>query len=216
MRKVKNVLILVMVLAAGVYSLAACVPSEGSQSHPTTILPGYPGTQGIYPTVTTEAYPSGSTPGASFTIIIPAFTNGGDIPVRYTCSGDNVSPAIQLANLSQGTNSLALIVEDPDAPGGTYIHWVLYNIPPTLTELPEAILPGARVPGIGTQGKNSSGAQGYGGPCPPPGSAHHYHFRAFTLDLDPSLPADLTAAQLEGKMNGHVLGEADWVGLFKR
>jgi Raf kinase inhibitor-like YbhB/YbcL family protein len=154
--------------------------------------------------------------GPGFMISIPAFPASGDIPTRFTCSGENVSPAIQLINTPPETKSLALIVEDPDAPGGLFIHWVLYNMPPALNDLPEAIQPAAQVPGIGDQGKTSFGSDGYGGPCPPPGSQHHYHFRAFALDLAPNLPAGLTASQLEAKIKGHVLQATDQAWVYKR
>ncbi len=149
-------------------------------------------------------------------ITIPAFASNGDIPTRYTCSDENVSPAVRFNSPPQGTHSLAIIAEDPDAPGGLFIHWVIYNIPPTLSGLIEAIPPESQVPGIGTQGKNSFGASGYGGPCPPAGSQHHYHFRAYALDLAPNLPENLTASQLRDQMKGHVLAAGDWVGLYKR
>jgi Raf kinase inhibitor-like YbhB/YbcL family protein len=148
-------------------------------------------------------------PNAGFMITIPAFPDSGDIPARYTCSGEDISPAIRFSGSEPETKSLALILEDLDAPGGLFIHWVIYNIPPASSDLPEAIQPAAQVPGIGTQGKNSFGSDGYGGPCPPPGSPHSYEFRIFALDLAPDLPADLTAAQLEAKMKDHILDESE-------
>lgn len=161
--------------------------------------------------------PAETVPGKnSFSISISAFANEGYIPARYTCSGINISPAIQISNPPQGTTSLALIVEDPDAPSGLFIHWVLYNIPPILTALPEGLKPGPQLAGIGTQGKSGFGSNGYGGPCPPPGTPHHYHFRTYALDLGPDLPAGLTASQLKARINGHILAETDWIGLFKR
>jgi Raf kinase inhibitor-like YbhB/YbcL family protein len=151
-----------------------------------------------------------------FSITISAFANGGNIPTRYTCSGNDVSPAIQIHNLPPGTASLSLIVEDPDAPSGLFIHWVLYNVLPGLNTLPEGVKTGLQVSGIGTQGKTGFGSNGYGGPCPPPGKSHHYHFRTYALDLAPDLPAGLVASQLKARMNGHILAETDWVGLFRR
>ena len=153
---------------------------------------------------------------SSFSITISDFKNGGNIPSHYTCSGANVSPVVQFNNPPAGAASLAFIIEDPDAPSGLFIHWLLYNMPPGLAALPEGLKAGAQVSGIGTQGKSSYGGSGYSGPCPPPGATHHYHFRAYALDLAPDLPAGLTASQFKSRINGHILAETDWLGLFKR
>ncbi len=196
------IILTIMVMAAmGTAGLASCSPASSTTS-----------TNGSSE-MSTNPQTSGK---SSFTITIPAFPNGANIPTRYTCSGANVSPIVQFGKPPQGTVTLAVIVEDPDAPGGLFIHWLLYNLAPDLEALPEGIQAGAQVSGIGTQGKSGFGSNGYGGPCPPPGTPHHYHFRAYALDLAPNLPAGLTAAQLKSRINGHVLADADWVGLFQR
>lgn len=158
--------------------------------------------------------PGGS--GMAFPIFSSAFEEGARIPARYTCDGQNQSPALSWRDLPPGTRSLALIAEDPDAPGGVFTHWVLYNLPPTLTALPESLAKTSSLPGIGLQGENSFRRTGYDGPCPPPGPAHRYYFRIYALDADPTLPVGLAAADLRKAIQGHTLAEAQWVGKYSR
>jgi len=141
-------------------------------------------------------------PPSSLSISIAAFQYGQPIPQKFTCQGENVSPAMAWSGVPAGTKSLALVLEDPDAPGLTFIHWLIYNLPPTLSGLPEKVAAGDQVPGIGTQGPGSSASAGYTGPCPPSGKAHHYFFNLYALDLDPSLPTGLNAADLQRQMTG--------------
>ncbi len=152
----------------------------------------------------------------AFPISSTAFEDGSLIPVRFTCDGANRSPALTWRDLPANTRSLALITEDPDAPLMTYIHWVIYNIPPTVTTLPEGIPQGQTAAGVGTQGANSARHLGYDGPCPPPGGAHRYYFRLYALDIDPTLPPGLDSGQLRKELQGHILGEATWVGRYGR
>jgi uncharacterized protein (TIGR00297 family)/Raf kinase inhibitor-like YbhB/YbcL family protein len=153
----------------------------------------------------------------SFPISSSSFDEGGLIPTRFTCDGENHSPALAWRDLPAGTKSLALIAEDPDAPGGTFTHWVLYNLPPTLTSLPEGLAKTVALTGVGTQGENSFRRTGYDGPCPPKGSTHRYYFRLYALDSAPTLPAGMTAATLRAQaIQGHTLGEAEWVGRYGR
>jgi Raf kinase inhibitor-like YbhB/YbcL family protein/uncharacterized protein (TIGR00297 family) len=160
--------------------------------------------------------PSGGT-HMSFPISSPSFDEGGTIPTRYTCDGENHSPALTWSDLPAGTRSLALIAEDPDAPSGVFTHWVLYNLPPTLASLPEGLAKTVALTGVGTQGENSFHRTGYDGPCPPPGAPHRYYFRLYALDSAPTLPAGMTAASLRSKaIQGHTLGEAEWVGRYGR
>jgi Raf kinase inhibitor-like YbhB/YbcL family protein len=147
----------------------------------------------------------------------PAFASGEAIPQRHTCDGAQVSPALLLSHPPAGTVSLALTMKDPDvptplAPVRTLNHWVVWDLAPaSATAFPEGGIPtGAK------QGANDLG-NGYLGPCPPPGSpAHHYNLTAYALDLRPSLPANATAAQLDGAMAGHVIGRATLIGLYTR
>ena len=153
---------------------------------------------------------------AAFPLSSPAFTQGGMIPKKFTCDGVNVSPALTWSSLPSGTRSLALIADDPDAPVGTFTHWVLYNMAPSLTGLPEAVAKITQVSGVGTHGNNSYGRPGYDGPCPPRGAAHRYVFTLYALDLAPDLPPGLTPAQLKGDMRGHILAEGQWMGKYLR
>ena len=144
------------------------------------------------------------------------FADGGEIPVRYTCDGEDISPSLAWSNLPAATQSLALIVEDPDAPLGTFIHWLIYEIPEEATGLPEAMLKDVSVPGVHVQGKNSFGNVGYGGPCPPGGAPHHYIFTLYALDQLLDLPPGLEASELIKTMEGHVLATGALTGLYGR
>jgi len=163
---------------------------------------------------TTTASANGA-PQDAMVISSPDFGNKEDIPSQFTCdSANEISPAFEWKNIPQGTQSLALIVED-QMTGRTFIHWVLYNISPSLSSLPEGIKKLSQVSGIGTQGKNDFGDLGYGGPCPPKNDPpHQYHFKLFALDLTPELPEWLSADQLAGKMTGHLLAQAEWIGQY--
>jgi Raf kinase inhibitor-like YbhB/YbcL family protein len=151
-----------------------------------------------------------------FTLFSAAFTSGAAIPVIYTCSGEDKSPALSWTNVPHSTRSLALIVSDPDAPMGTFIHWVIYNIPANLSGLAEGLKKSGTVADVGTQGVNSAGQLGYKGPCPPPGKPHHYHFRLYALDYATQAKPGLSANQLERLMRGHVLASTEIVGIFSR
>ena len=144
-----------------------------------------------------------------------AFAEGADIPARYTCQGADISPPLAWQNVPADTQSFALIMEDPDAPLGTWVHWVLFNIPADQTGLDEALPTDARLPDGSQQGLNSWGQTGYGGPCPPSGT-HHYYFTLYALDT--LLPAEpgLTADGLREQMRGHILAEAQWMGVFSK
>ncbi len=136
-----------------------------------------------------------------------AFSHGGSIPPKYTCEGENVNPPLEISDLPENTRSLALIVEDPDAPKGVYDHWVVWNIPPN-----EAIGENSR-PGV--SGKNSFGDTEYGGPCPPSGS-HRYFFKVYALDKDLSIQAGSDKKTLESAMKDHVLGSAELMGHYQK
>jgi Raf kinase inhibitor-like YbhB/YbcL family protein len=153
-----------------------------------------------------------------FTLSSPAFRNGDIIPRAYTCEGANKSPQLVWTAPPPHSASLALIVEDPDAPGGTFIHWVLYDLPGSATSLPEGVPKAAELPQLGgaKQGRTSFGTTGYGGPCPPPGPPHHYHFRLFALDAKLGLSAGATRDQVAAAMQGHELARAELVGLYAR
>ncbi len=153
---------------------------------------------------------------AQLTLNSPAFDSGAAIAVGNSCSGNDQSPPLTWSNAPQATKSYALIVEDPDAPSGTFIHWVAYNIPAQVNSLPAGVPQNAEIAGGGKNGINGFDHIGYNGPCPPPGNMHHYHFRLFALDsmLTPGDKAD--AAALESAMKGHVIATAELVGTFER
>jgi Raf kinase inhibitor-like YbhB/YbcL family protein len=149
----------------------------------------------------------------NFTFSSPAFGYGQSIPAVYSCKGKDISPPLQWSDLPQGTKALALIMEDPDAPMGTWVHWVIYNIPPTRSGLEEAIPLHERLPDGTLQGKNSWRRIGYGGPCPPSGT-HRYFFRLYALDRSLPLAPGATREELLKAMQGHILGQGEWMGTF--
>jgi Raf kinase inhibitor-like YbhB/YbcL family protein len=139
-----------------------------------------------------------------------AFANGQSIPPKYSCTGKNISPALTWGELPAGTQSFALIVDDPDAPMGTWVHWVLYNIPADTRNLPENTDTGAV-----SVGKNSSGNMRYDGPCPPSGT-HRYFFKLYALDSMLSLSPGATKEQVLNAMKGHILAQGELMGTFSK
>ncbi len=145
-----------------------------------------------------------------------AFGSEGAIPAKYTCDGADASPPLEWAGLPGGTKSLALICDDPDAPVGTWVHWVIYDIPPALSGLPEGVPPSEITPQGAKQGVNDFRRTGYGGPCPPPGGPHRYFFKLYALDIAPGLPPGASKADLLRVMEGHILGEGALMGRYQR
>jgi Raf kinase inhibitor-like YbhB/YbcL family protein len=148
----------------------------------------------------------------TFKLDSPAFTEGANIPVDFSCEGQDKSPELRWSDAPANTRSLALIVDDPDAPSGTFTHWVLFDIPAATSQLAEA----DQVTGV--SGQNGFGRNGYGGPCPPPGrGAHRYFFKLYALDVDSlRLKAGAARAEVEAAIKGHVIGQAQWMGRFER
>lgn len=152
-----------------------------------------------------------------FRLTSPAFTSNHDIPLAHSCDGAGTSPALRWEGTPSGTRSLALIVHDPDAPSGDFVHWLLWDVPPAITELPSGEYRDAKFPLGGLQGQNSFGNLGFGAPCPPPGPAHHYIFTLYALSVPTlELAAGSGRGTLEQAMHGKVLGQAELVGLYKR
>lgn len=145
-----------------------------------------------------------------------AFTEGGAIPRKYTCDSEDVSPPLAWSGIPEDARSLTLIVDDPDAPVGTWVHWVLYDIPPGLSGLPEAVVKNPTVPEIGTQGTNDFRKIGYGGPCPPKGKPHRYFFRLYALDTTLSLKPGATRREVEDAIQGHILAQGQIHGTYGR
>jgi len=145
-----------------------------------------------------------------------AFTEGAAIPRTYTGDGRDGSPPLRWSDAPAGVGSFALICDDPDAPRGTWVHWVLFNLPAATQELPEAVPTTATLANGARQGKNDFGKLGYGGPAPPRGKPHRYFFKLYALDTMLDLEAGITKAQLEQAMQGHVLGQCQLMGTYAR
>ena len=144
-----------------------------------------------------------------------AFQPGELIPKRHTCDGEESSPPISWSDVPKETKSIALISDDPDAPRGTWVHWVIFNIPPDAKGLPENIQSRSTLPDGSRQGMNDSREIGYGGPCPPSGT-HRYYFKVYALNTTLTLESGATKAQLLKAMEGHILGEGEVMGKYKR
>ncbi len=153
---------------------------------------------------------------SGFSLRAEAFNPGADIPRKFSCQGSDTSPALVWTDPPPATQSLVLIVDDPDAPAGTWVHWVLYDLPSSTRRLDEALPPTADVAGGGRQGANDFGKTGYGGPCPPPGKAHRYFFKLYALDSRLNLRAGATKPDVEQAMKGHVLAKAEVMGRYRR
>jgi len=144
-----------------------------------------------------------------FRLSSPDFVQGGLIPSRFTCEGENNAPTLEIAGAPAGTQSLALIVDDPDAPGGAFTHWVVWNIPPGTKKITGVL------PGNALQGANQFGVAGYSGPCPPSGT-HRYFFRLFALNASLHVPPAASRADVEAGMSGHVLAKAVLMGRYAK
>jgi Raf kinase inhibitor-like YbhB/YbcL family protein len=145
-----------------------------------------------------------------------AFSEGNPIPIEYTCDGADVSPDLQWSSVPPNTKSLALICDDPDAPSGTFVHWVLYGLPPTENHLPKGVPTTPTLPNGAKQGKNGFGRIGYGGPCPPRGAPHRYFFRLYAVDTSIDEPPGASRAQIDRAMKGHILAQGHLMGTYKR
>ena len=152
----------------------------------------------------------------SLSISSSAFRDGEKIPARYTCEGLNVSPPLQWGEPPSGAVSFALIVDDPDAPSGTFTHWVLFNIPVSVRRLDENIPRQERLQNGAWHGKTDYGTLGYGGPCPPRGPVHHYRFTVYALDKMLDLKAGTSPKQLLEAMKGRILAQGQLTGLYQR
>jgi len=138
------------------------------------------------------------------------FKNNNDIPTKYTCDGSEINPSLVFSEIPKNTKSLILIVDDPDAPMGTFVHWVVFNIDPAITLINEDFVPGGAI-----EGKNSAGSNKYVGPCPPSGT-HRYFFKVYALDIKLNLDNSADKKQIEDNIKNHVLGSAEIIGLYSR
>jgi Raf kinase inhibitor-like YbhB/YbcL family protein len=153
----------------------------------------------------------------AFQLTSTAFEADGAIPVKYSCSGANISPGLAWTDPPAGTKSYILIVDDPDASAATpAVHWLVYDIPPMQRGLEENTLRKATLPNNVKQGKNSAGKVGYGGPCPDPGKVHHYFFKFYALDYAPDLKPKMKITDVEAALKDHVLAKSELIGRFQK
>ena len=145
-----------------------------------------------------------------------SFSSGGNIPRQFTCDAEDRSPELHWSKPPDGTRSIALIADDPDAPVGTWVHWVLFNLPPDTQSLPEGVPKTDSLENGASQGTNDFGNVGYGGPCPPPGKPHRYFFKLYALDSPLSLKAGAKKADVERSMKGHILAQGECMGRYGR
>jgi Raf kinase inhibitor-like YbhB/YbcL family protein len=146
----------------------------------------------------------------------PAFLDEGDIPQKHACDGADLSPALSWNDPPAGTQSFSLIMDDPDAPGSTWVHWVLFNVPKQVRALPEGVPKYPQLKDGSRHGRNDFKVLGYGGPCPPRGPAHRYYFKLYALDANLDLTAGASKADVEKAMKGHILAQGQLVGRYKR
>jgi Raf kinase inhibitor-like YbhB/YbcL family protein len=144
-----------------------------------------------------------------------AFAYGEKVPVRFTCEGDDISPPLQWTGAPVETRSFALILEDPDAPRGTWVHWVLFNLPGEAVELGPAVPTLPELPSGARHGRNTAGDMGYAGPCPPPGKPHRYFFRLYALNILLSLPPGVTREELEHAIQQRILAQGTLMGTYQ-
>jgi Raf kinase inhibitor-like YbhB/YbcL family protein len=148
----------------------------------------------------------------TFKLESPSFANGAVIPKQFTCEGQNISPELRWSEVPANTKSFTLIMDDPDAPGGTWTHWVLFNIPASAQKLAERSI------ALGVEATTSFGKPGYGGPCPPRGNGpHRYFLKLYALDVDAlNLKAGVSRREVETAMKTHIVGQAQWMGTYER
>ena len=151
-----------------------------------------------------------------FSITSPSFSAGGAIPKKFTCDGPDVSPHLSWKGAPAGTQTFALVMDDPDAPVGTWVHWVLYDLPANMTELPEGLEKQEQVASGALQGRNDFHKTGYGGPCPPAGKPHRYFFKLYALDTQLNLRAGATQPDVERAMRGHIRAQTELMGRYGR
>ena len=153
--------------------------------------------------------------GGEMEIKSSAFKEGAIIPGKYTCDNIDISPPLEWSQIPDGTKTFALICDDPDAPVGTWVHWVLFNLPGNILELPENMPKLEVLKNGGKQGKNDFGKIGYGGPCPP-GGTHRYYFKIYALDKELDTKPGITKKELLKAMEGYILAEGQLMGRYKR
>ena len=168
------------------------------------------------PTATPTPVPMPTPTPVPFVLTTPAFPPGGGIPLIYTCDGEDTSPALSWTLPPAGTQTFAIVMDDPDVPAGVWDHWVVFNLPPDVLALPEGQAKVSQLAGGAVQGRNSWGKYGYGGPCPPQGPPHTYRFFVYAVDRSLTLPANATKQQLLAALEGHILAESALTATYQR
>lgn len=218
MKRLQPAILLLAILAAGIFgSGCGTIDSGQAAGHSATDTAVYSVTPDVTAqteSIEPEVIPTREVSVESFVLTSAAFNNEAVIPVKYSCKGENISPPLSWSNPPAGTVSFALIVDDPDAPGGTWVHWVYYNIPGNLSSLSEGLSSDKELPDGSLQGVNSYGEWGYRGPCPPGESHHHYYFKLYALDTALDHPAGADKSELLKAMQGHILEMIDLMGVF--
>ena len=153
---------------------------------------------------------------AALKVASSSFTAGKSLPIEFTCEGGDYSPALSWSGVPAGAKTISLICEDPDAPGGTWTHWVLFNLPAATTSLAEKTPTSATLPGGARQGTNDFHRIGYSGPCPPPGKTHHYIFKVYALDFELDLKSGANRQELLHAISGHVIAQGQIIGTYER
>jgi len=194
-------------------ALIACKGAKQQQPSGTATTPGAMGAQD---TAASGHNKAGGMAMGAITVTSTAFTDGTTIPKQYTCEGKDMSPPLSWSGVPSSAKTVAMILDDPDAPMGTWTHWVIWNIPATTTTLSEGMAKDASVSGGIRQGKNSWPKTGYNGPCPPPGKAHRYYFTLYALDTSLSIPDSSNRSQLEAAMKGHILAQGQLLGMYAK
>jgi Raf kinase inhibitor-like YbhB/YbcL family protein len=192
--------------------LSACASSGTATTEPVTVelvMPELPTSGPVKPE------PTEMEVTMPFVLTSSAFGQGEPIPERYSCKGEDISPALAWDEPPAGTQSFTLIMDDPDAPFGTWVHWLLFNIPASTRDLPEAFPSDAALPDGSMSGKSSSNKTGYGGPCPPSGT-HRYFFKLYALDEMLAISAGADKGELEKAMTGHILAQVELMGTFTK
>jgi Raf kinase inhibitor-like YbhB/YbcL family protein len=160
--------------------------------------------------------PRDDSPTAGLELTSPSFRDGETVPVRHTCDGEDLSPALRWSGAPVETRTFALVCDDPDAPRGTWVHWLIWNLPADTIELSEGMPPRPELPSGARQGLNDGGDLGYGGPCPPPGKPHRYFFSLYALGSALNLPPGINRSDLEAAMEGHILARGVIMGTYER
>ncbi|HEY0544021.1 MAG TPA: YbhB/YbcL family Raf kinase inhibitor-like protein [Pyrinomonadaceae bacterium] len=197
----------IFLIAIALFALSSCrnqnSPAPQNNAQPSPVAS---------PTAATSSTPASK---GAMKLTSSAFADGEMIPAKYTCDGENVSPPLKWEGVPEKARTVALFMEDADAPGGRFAHWVLYNLSASAKELPENIPPEKQPAGVARQGTNDFKQIGYGGPCPPSGT-HRYFFKLYALDTELALDAGATREDLLNAMQGHIIGQGDLVGKYEK